>query len=393
MLAAAGLERRREQAARREHPRPDDHRARAVQDPAGGDLVVHEGDRRQGQLRRHRLGCDALQARRREHRAHLHRRRRRVRLVVHGPVRRRQVGRAARRPSAEAAAEPTSRAPTPPSRPAARRTRPASRTTSASRSTTRSCSPRPASRRSRRRSPSSAQAADKLKAAGVQVPALDPDGRDRGRRHAVVPADARERRPALRHNFKPTFQKPGSAGYKALQWEAMAVKKGWVSPGAVSLDDAAAFDKFTAGQTAMVLATGPGNLVTANDPRASRASPGQAAAALVPGRERAAARRSASPRGSRSRSRPSTRPPRPRSSSGGRSRRTRSRSTRRRATCRAAASVIKQLAASGQLAGGNGAGAGAEARQAALPAGRAASGTRSSARTPRACSTRRSRAR
>ena len=41
-------------------------------------------------------------------------------------------------------------------------------------------------------------------------------------------------------NFKPTFQKPGSAGYKALQWEALAVKKGWVSPGAVSLDDAAA---------------------------------------------------------------------------------------------------------------------------------------------------------
>ena len=38
--------------------------------------------------------------------------------------------------------------------------------------------------------------------------------------------------------FKPTFQKPGSAGYRALQWEALAVKKGWVSPGAVSLDDA-----------------------------------------------------------------------------------------------------------------------------------------------------------
>ncbi len=88
------------------------------------------------------------------------------------------------------------------------------------------------------------------------------------------------------NSFNPTFQKPGSAGYKALQWEALAVKKGWVSPGAVSLDDAAAFDKFTAGQTAIVLATGPGNLVTANDPKESSIA-GQAAAALVPGRDRA----------------------------------------------------------------------------------------------------------
>ncbi len=68
-------------------------------------------------------------------------------------------------------------------------------------------------------------------------------------------------------NFQPTFQQPGSAGYKALQWEALAVKKGWVSPGAVSLDDAAAFDKFTAGQTAIVLATGPGNLVDGERPQ------------------------------------------------------------------------------------------------------------------------------
>ena len=45
--------------------------------------VVHEGDRREGQLRRHRLGRDALEAGRREHGAHLHRRRGRVRLVVH----------------------------------------------------------------------------------------------------------------------------------------------------------------------------------------------------------------------------------------------------------------------------------------------------------------------
>ena len=32
-------------------------------------------------------------------------------------------------------------------------------------------------------------------------------------------------------NLKPVFQTPGSGGYKALQWEADAVKNGWVSPG------------------------------------------------------------------------------------------------------------------------------------------------------------------
>src|SRR5204862_90680 len=63
----------------------------------------------------------------------------------------------------------------------------------------------------------------------------------------------------------PTFSDPSSAGYQALQWEADAVKNGWVSPGSVSMDDAVAFDKFTAGETAIVLATGPGNMATAND--------------------------------------------------------------------------------------------------------------------------------
>ena len=50
----------------------------------------------------------------------------------------------------------------------------------------------------------------------------------------------------------------------------------------MSLDDAPAFDKFTAGQTAIVLATGPGNLATANDPKQSSIA-GDAAPALVPG--------------------------------------------------------------------------------------------------------------
>jgi multiple sugar transport system substrate-binding protein len=126
------------------------------------------------------------------------------------------------------------------------------------------------------------QAAAKLKASGVQYPLSIPMGATEG---GVTPwylltlANGGQ---LFDSSFNPNFQKPGSAGFKALQWEALAVKKGWVSPGAVSLDDAAAFDKFTAGQTAIVLATGPGNLVTANDPKESSIA-GQAAAALVPG--------------------------------------------------------------------------------------------------------------
>ena len=153
-------------------------------------------------------------------------------------------------------------------------------------------------------------------------------------------------------NFNPTFSDPSSAGYKALQWEADAVKNGWVSPGSVSLDDSAAFDKFTAGETAIVLATGPGNLATANDPRASRASPATPRWGSSPA-STARAPRSACPRASRSRSPPSTRRPPRRSSSGGSSPRTRSRSTRRRAACPAAPRRIKQLADSGQLQGGD----------------------------------------
>jgi multiple sugar transport system substrate-binding protein len=125
-------------------------------------------------------------------------------------------------------------------------------------------------------------AADKLKAVGVKYPLSIPMGATEG---GVTPwylLTLAHGGQLFDKNFKPAFTKPGSAGYKALQWEALAVKKGWVSPGAVSLDDAASFDRFTAGQTAIVLATGPGNLVTANDPKESTIA-GQAAAALVPG--------------------------------------------------------------------------------------------------------------
>jgi multiple sugar transport system substrate-binding protein len=80
----------------------------------------------------------------------------------------------------------------------------------------------------------------------------------------------------------PVFSDPNSAGYKALQWEVDAVKNGWVSPGSVSLNDDITLNKFTGGENAILLATGPGNMPTANDPSQSNIA-GDAQIALVPG--------------------------------------------------------------------------------------------------------------
>src|SRR5438477_11937120 len=122
----------------------------------------------------------------------------------------------------------------------------------------------------------------KLKASGVQYPLAIPMGAYEG---GVTPwylLTLAMGGQQFDNNLKPTFQSPDSAGYKALQWEVDAVKNGWVSPAAVSQDDTPAFDKFTAGQNAIVLATGPGNMPTANDPKQSSIA-GDAAIGLVPG--------------------------------------------------------------------------------------------------------------
>ena len=122
----------------------------------------------------------------------------------------------------------------------------------------------------------------KLKASGVQYPLAIPMGATEG---GVTPwylLTLAMGGQLFDNNLKPIFQTPGSAGYKALQWEVDAVKNGWVSPGAVSEDDTPAFDKFTAGENAIVLATGPGNMPTANDPKQSSIA-GDAALGLVPG--------------------------------------------------------------------------------------------------------------
>jgi multiple sugar transport system substrate-binding protein len=122
----------------------------------------------------------------------------------------------------------------------------------------------------------------KLKASGVQYPLSIPMAATEG---GVTPwylLTLAMGGQLFDDQLAPTFSDPSSAGYKALQWEADAVKNGWVSPGSVAMDDSVAFDKFTAGETAMVLATGPGNMATANDKSQSNIA-GDAALGLVPG--------------------------------------------------------------------------------------------------------------
>ena len=127
-----------------------------------------------------------------------------------------------------------------------------------------------------------AQDVQKLKAAGIQYPLSIPMGATEG---GVTPwylLTLAMGGQLFTPDLKPAFQSPTSAGYKALQWEANALKNGWVSPGSVSLDDTPAFNNFTAGQNAIVLATGPGNMPGANDPSQSSIA-GKAALGLVPG--------------------------------------------------------------------------------------------------------------
>src|SRR5689334_19533893 len=122
----------------------------------------------------------------------------------------------------------------------------------------------------------------KLKASGVKYPLQIPMGATEG---GVTPwylLTLAMGGQLFTPSLKPAFQSPTSAGYKALQWEYNALRNGWVSPGAVSMDDTPAFNNFTAGQNAIVLATGPGNMPTANDPSQSSIA-GKAVLGLVPG--------------------------------------------------------------------------------------------------------------
>ena len=123
---------------------------------------------------------------------------------------------------------------------------------------------------------------DKLKSSGVQYPLSIPMAATEG---GVTPwylLTLAMGGQLFDKDFKPQFADPGSAGYKALQWERDAVKNGWVSPGSVTLDDGPSFDKFNAGAGAIQFASSPGNLPTSNDPKESSIAP-HAKGGLIPG--------------------------------------------------------------------------------------------------------------
>jgi multiple sugar transport system substrate-binding protein len=82
-------------------------------------------------------------------------------------------------------------------------------------------------------------------------------------------------------NFKPQFDKPGSAGYKALQFLVAVEKDGLVSPGSTS-PNFVVDDEFYGGRAAIILTGGPDELSSANDPKSSKIV-GQAAYMPVPG--------------------------------------------------------------------------------------------------------------
>lgn len=81
---------------------------------------------------------------------------------------------------------------------------------------------------------------------------------------------------------KPVFGRPNSTALKALEWEIEALKNGWISPGSVTTDNVPAQNNFNAGDTAVVLASGPGKLPSSNDPSVSKVA-GHVGAALMPG--------------------------------------------------------------------------------------------------------------
>ncbi len=82
--------------------------------------------------------------------------------------------------------------------------------------------------------------------------------------------------------FQPAFTTPDSGGYQALQFMVDAVDKGFVTPGAVSLNDSQSDNRFTSGSAAVTLSGGPDEIVVANQPNQSKIV-GDGAFMLLPG--------------------------------------------------------------------------------------------------------------
>ena len=83
------------------------------------------------------------------------------------------------------------------------------------------------------------------------------------------------------HDFKPLFAAKDSAGYKALAWEAKAMKAGLVDPASTGLKDVDIQELFKNGQITFDVAGWAGNLALYNDKEKSKVA-GSAVAALMP---------------------------------------------------------------------------------------------------------------
>ncbi|HET7413079.1 MAG TPA: sugar ABC transporter substrate-binding protein [Pararhizobium sp.] len=82
-------------------------------------------------------------------------------------------------------------------------------------------------------------------------------------------------------DFKPLFTKKDSAGYKALQFEANALKQGLIDPAATGLKDVEIHELFKSGSVTFDVAGWAGNLAVYSDPKKSQVAD-QVAAALMP---------------------------------------------------------------------------------------------------------------
>ncbi len=82
-------------------------------------------------------------------------------------------------------------------------------------------------------------------------------------------------------DFKPLFTDKSSAGYKALAWEAEALKAGLIDPASTGLKDVDIQELFKNGQIAYDVAGWAGNLALYNDKEKSKVA-GDAVAALMP---------------------------------------------------------------------------------------------------------------
>ncbi len=124
----------------------------------------------------------------------------------------------------------------------------------------------------------------KLKGSGVQYPLTLPLSATEGTATQWYLLTLAMGGQLFDENFKPLFNEPGSAGYKALQFEVGAVQSGLVDPGSISMTDTQSGAAYTSGRAAVILAGGPDEMVTANDPKQSSIS-GDAAFMLIPGRD------------------------------------------------------------------------------------------------------------